>query len=507
MKKIIALALAVLMALAVCACGGGGGGESDGGSDSVNGRYELYAMDYDENNVVLTDELFSGENYIILKSGGKAEMCLEDDKSNVKWTLNGKDLVLKADDGDMEGTLSKGIITLKLDDSNLYFVGENGSKSKLNAKSLDELLYGTTDKPGTDEPGTDEPGTDEPQPVEPQPTETETKVQKLWNGWYYGCLDISGSEGGWEFANGLTFDAAMQVELDADGYGTLMIYDPYGAFALNPDHNNRYVRIDCHADESFLYGDSGTAFDYDINTSDWIVVRNLSNPDKLNVGSSYTDAYGNKLGYDFTFLPWGDTWSSETYQQFIPHFNDYLDMLDAGKTNPFDDGSGSVTPSNPSTPATPTTPSNPSSGTLSPLLGDSPTKLDINDRGVAYIYYPADKFAYDDWYGKIKNSETGVGILLDPMLGATNLAELKASYEEHNSSEDDYSLVETTVLGYKALILKYSDWLGATMRVDIDFGGSHDGWYGLSLVVSGDTLADCDTDLVWAIINSLELAK
>ena len=93
------------------------------------------------------------------------------------------------------------------------------------------------------------------------------------------------------------------------------------------------------------------------------------------------------------------------------------------------------------------------------------------------------------------------------MLGATNLAELKQSYEENNSDEDDYSLKETTLNGYKAIVMTYSDWLGATMRVDVDFGGSHDGWYGISFAVSGDTLSDCDTELIWAIIESMELMK
>ena len=52
-----------------------------------------------------------------------------------------------------------------------------------------------------------------------------------------------------------------------------------------------------------------------------------------------------------------------------------------------------------------------------------------------------------------------------------------------------------------------ADWLGATMRIDVDFGGNHDGWYGVSFVVSGDSLSDCDTDVVWSIINSMELVK
>ena len=126
---------------------------------------------------------------------------------------------------------------------------------------------------------------------------------------------------------------------------------------------------------------------------------------------------------------------------------------------------------------------------------------------MACIYYPADQFEYDDLYGKLKNEDTGVGILLDPMLGETNFDELKASYEKNNSDADDYSLVETTVNGYRAQILKYSDWLGSTMRVDVDFGGNHDGWYGISFAVSGDSPEDCDTELVWAIIESMELMK
>lgn len=488
MKKILAIGLALLLTLGLCACSG------TGGDQAGLGTYQLYAMDYDEDTILLASELFAGENYITLKSGGKAEMCLEDDKSDLTWKLDGEQLTVHAADGDMEGSLKDGVLTLVLDGSNLYFLSDPALGSRIPAITLDEMLYGPAETPtdAPDTPQTDEPATE-------APVRTETEVQKRWNGWYYGCLDIVGSEGGWESANGLTFDAAMQIELDSDGYGTLIIYDPYGAFALNPEHNNRYVVIDCHADASYLYGDSGTAFDREINTADWRVVRNLDNENKLNVGSSYTDADGNKLGYEFTFLSWGDRWESETYQQFIPHFDEYLAKLDEGWTDPFG-GEATI-----GTSEIPT--DTPDRGDHSELLGSNPAKLDINDRGVACVYYPADQFAYDDWYGKLKNEATGVGILLDPMLGATNFDELKQSYEENNSDEDDYSLTETTINGYRALVMTYSDWLGATMRVDIDFGGNHDGWYGISFAVSGDTLADCDTDLVWAIIESLELLK
>lgn len=466
MKRITAIALALIMVLCLVSCASSGDG-------SVSGTYKLYALDYDEGHAVFADEFFSGENYVLLKDGGKAEICLEDDVADATWKMSGDRITVTLDDGDMEGTLKDGILTLVSDGSNLYFVKDGASTEGIKAVTLDELLHGLVDEPNTSEG---------------------SELQRKWNGWYYGCLDINGSEGGWESANGLTFDAAMRVALDADGHGTLIIYDPYGAFAVNPDHNNRYVVIDCHADESYLYGDSGTAFDYDINTSDWIVVRNLDNQDKLNVGSSYTDENGNKLGYDFTFLPWGDRWEKETYQQFIPHFDEYLAKLDEGWSDPFGELSDPLG-----------TDSGNSGGNAG---GDrTGTKLDVNGRGILNVYYPAEQFEYDDMYGKLKNEATGVGILIDPMLGATNLAELKQSYKENNSDEDDYSLKETTLNGYKAIVMTYSDWLGATMRIDVDFGGNHDGWYGVSFAVSGDSLSDCDTDVVWSIINSMELVK
>ena len=298
MKRILSLLLAVLLTVALCACGA-----SDEDA-SAYGTYTLYAMDYDEDTTVLAADLFDGESYVKLSAGGSAEICLEGDVSEVKWKLSGTDLVFSATDGDIEGTLKDGVLTMVLDQSNLYFVSPTASTDSINAVSLDEML----------------------------------------------------------------------------GIST------------------------------------------------------------------------------------GDDDSDDT------------------------------------------APASAGSGDHSALLGSSPTKLDVNDRGIAYVYYPADQFEYDDWYGKLKNEDSGVGILLDPMLGSANFDELKQSYEENNSDEDEYSLVETTVGGYKALILKYSDWLGATMRVDIDFSGEHDGWYGLSFAVTGDSLSDCDTDLVWAIIESLELA-
>ena len=510
MKKITALALAVLMVLALCACG------SSNENKDLYGTYKLYAMDYDETTTLFAEELFSGENYVTLKSGGAAEMCMEDEVANVKWKAGGTKLTITADDGDMEGSISNGILTLIADGSNLYFVGEGASTDSIKAITLDEMLNGvvndvingTEDQPETpeqpDTPAKPE-ATPAPAPTqqpEPAAVKTETEVQKKWNGWWYGFADINGCEGGWEWANGSSFDMAMHVELDENGNGTFGIHDPYGEMAQGPN-NNRFITIKCHADTNYIYGESGTTFGYDIEPSDWIVVHMLNRDDMIFVGSSHTDDDGNKMGYDFIFMPWGSTWEGESFSYYFQHFDDYLDMLDAGMTNPFDNGESGEGGGG----ETPAAPTGASTGTHSALLGSAPEKLNINGKDAVYVYYPADQFRYDDDYGKLKNDDTGLGILIDPMLGATNFEELKASYEENNSDEDDYSLVETTVNGYRAQVMKYSDWLGATMRVDVDFGGNHDGFYGMSFAVSGDSLEDCDTELVWAIIESMKIVK
>ena len=508
MKKTLALFLALLLALSLCACGGSSA-EAD---PSQLGTYTLYAMDYDEKSIVLADELFDGENYITLGSGGKAEMCLESEKANIKWKADGAKLTFTAADGDMDGSLSDGVLTLQTDDSRLYFVANEAAKSRIKALTLDELLNGVAAEIANDTP--DSPAPEVPK-ADPEPVQTgPSELQQMWNGWYFGCIDLDGCTDNWEFLNGETYDAVMYVELDRDGAGRFAIYDPFGILVGN-EYFNVYVQAECHADTQYLYGDSGTAFNDELNPSDWVFVHNLSVPEKLNVGSKSTESNGATIGYDFQFKPWGDRWEGDNYTQFIPYFGAYIDALEAGLTSPFDESftgfgiaepaaSGGEPAQAPSSDA-PAAP--PSAGGLSPLLGTSPTKLDINDRGVVSVYYPADQFRYDDSYGKLKNDDTGVGILIDPMLGAKNLDELKKSYEENNSDEDDYSLTETTVNGCRALILKYSDWLGSTMRVDLDFGGNHDGWYGISFAVSGDSLADCDTELVWAIIESMKLEK
>ena len=501
MKKTTALVLALLLVLAAFACSAPVRETKE--ENSAYGTYELYAMDFEDGVIILAAPFFEGENYITLMTDGDAIIHMGGESHDAKWKQDGAKLALDTPDGDMTATLSEGILALSFEDGNLYFVGASGSKESLHAVSLEEAM-------GLDTPEQTDPNLPTEQDAEPAgPSE----LQQLWNGWYFGCIDLDNCTDEWEKLNGSTYDAVMYVELDRDGVGLLAIYDPFGILVGN-DQNNIYIQMQCHADEQYLYGDSGTAFNDVINPSDWQFVHNLSIPGKLNVGSKAKEASGAEIGFDFQFRPWGELWDDDSYAQFIPYYQSYVNAVNEGLTCPYGDtfqGFGIAEPlpssTTADTPAAPSAAPAQSSGEASALLGANPATLDVNDRGIVTVLYPADQFRYDDLYGKLKNDTTGVGILIDPMLGEKNFEELKASYEKNNSDEDEYSLTDTTVNGLKAQILTYSDWLGATMRVDIDFGGNHGGWYGISFAVSGDTLKDCNTELVWAIIRSMSLLK
>lgn len=519
MKKATALALALILALSLCACGSSSTKEDP----SLLGTYKLYAMDYDENTTLLAGELFEGESYITLKSGGAAEFCMEDDVANVKWKADGTNITVTAADGDMTGSLKNGVLTLVLDGSNLYFVADGASTAGIKAITLNEMLGGAlSDITGGDEPSTPDTPSTPSAPSAPAAPAEPTEAQTAWNGWYFGCIDLDGCTGGWEALNGQTFDATMYIELGADGSGRFLIYDPFGAVVQN-SQNNLCVNAFCHADGLYLYADSGDAFGCTVGAGDFIMVHNLADPEKVNTDFEGSNASGEKIDSDFQFRPWGDRWDGDDYAKFIPQFASYLGAVDAGLLCPFGDtfpglgianyaipgvnGAGAASGGGNNEKPAEQPSSGGTSGGNSALLGKNPAKLDINGRGVVFVYYPGDQFKYNADYGKLKNEATDVGILIDPMLGSKNFEELKASYEKNNSDEQDYSLVQTTVNGYKAQILKYTDWLGSTMRVDIDFGGKHGDFYGISFAVSGDSLDDCDTPLVWAIIESMELAK
>lgn len=522
-KKLLAVLLAMLMLISLLAgCGEKGEVTDDPAStgktqtDPNLGIYklssmagmsiaeyaELLEMDYQAARDSLT---------VTLKEGGKATMTSDGEPIEGTWTLEGEKFTLGEDGGSYEGTLKDGVMTIDIEGETVVFTTDEAEGSMTAVET---------------------------------PTEPETEFvspYEWWNRDWYGWCIFKDATGTFADLDDMGNDAYAEIRVNEDDTGTVTLWHSYGSrdcrmaeaevyFVEGDGENGRMLSSGGSFFPDGLFQLGGDAAEpMELVYYDWVVEPedepyNQFN-DMIQIKGYYTDPVDeeNTFTYYIFLKPWGETWDDVRdgdtedclYDDMMPFYYEdwYLPLLELGYDSivEYDEGielieNGTYAPGyEPGSTPEISTPGG--TGDHSALLGSSPEKLDVNDRGIVNVYYPADQFTYDDDYGKLKNADTGVGILIDPMLGENNFDELRESYEKNNSDEDDYSLTETTVNGYRAQIMTYTDWLGATMRVDIDFGGAHGSWYGISFAVSGDSLADCDSDIVWAIIESMEVLK
>ena len=108
MKKIIAILLSIAMLLSLAACGGGEPDPNAGKYQGVSAKALGMTM--------AMSEVYPGETWVELKSGGKGTVMLDGDDFPMKWTLDGEAITITVEDVDSVGTLADGIITVDLMD-------------------------------------------------------------------------------------------------------------------------------------------------------------------------------------------------------------------------------------------------------------------------------------------------------------------------------------------------------------------------------------------------------
>ena len=108
MKKIIAILLAIAMLLSLAACGGGEPDPNAGKYQGISAKALGITM--------AMSEVYPGETWVELKSGGKGNIMLDGDEYPMKWTLDGEAITITIDGVDSVGKLSDGVITVDLMD-------------------------------------------------------------------------------------------------------------------------------------------------------------------------------------------------------------------------------------------------------------------------------------------------------------------------------------------------------------------------------------------------------
>ena len=109
MKKIIALLLTLAMLLSLAACGG------SAEEDPNAGKYIGISAAVGGFSMPMSD-IYPGETWIELKSGGKGDIMLDGDSYSLKWTLEGETFTLTLEGVDSVGTMSNGAIVIDLMD-------------------------------------------------------------------------------------------------------------------------------------------------------------------------------------------------------------------------------------------------------------------------------------------------------------------------------------------------------------------------------------------------------
>jgi len=109
MKKIIALLLTLAMLLSLAACGG------SAEEDPNAGKYIGISAAVGGFSMPMSD-IYPGETWIELKSGGKGDIMLDGDSYGLKWTLEGETFTLTLEGVDSVGTLKNGAIVIDLMD-------------------------------------------------------------------------------------------------------------------------------------------------------------------------------------------------------------------------------------------------------------------------------------------------------------------------------------------------------------------------------------------------------
>lgn len=107
MKRLLAILLSIVMVLSLAACGGSAAEDPNAGKYiGVSAAVGGFSMPM--------GDVYPGETWIELKSGGKGSIMLDGEDFSFKWTLDGECLTITVEGVDSVGTLKNGAIVIDL---------------------------------------------------------------------------------------------------------------------------------------------------------------------------------------------------------------------------------------------------------------------------------------------------------------------------------------------------------------------------------------------------------
>lgn len=166
----------------------------------------------------------------------------------------------------------------------------------------------------------------------------------FWNGGWYGWWVINSGTGVYDDADGGWWDACARIDLDADGSGTLILWDD--SCEAGQTIAQAYVQASADLTTSGrLVSTDGSFFDCALDGADaWYIDAAPSSAmpysDMICISGVYTDPENgeNTFVYSIYLRPWGETWDDvrADNEELMPYSYDdwYLPLIEAGASMP-----------------------------------------------------------------------------------------------------------------------------------------------------------------------------
>ena len=172
----------------------------------------------------------------------------------------------------------------------------------------------------------------------------ENALQQAWNGGWYGWWVINSGTGVYDDADGGWWDACARIDLDADGSGTLILWDD----SCEAGQTIAQAYVQASADlttNGRLVSTDGSFFDCALDGADaWYIDAAPSSAmpysDMICISGVYTDPENgeNTFVYSIYLRPWGETWDDvrADNEELMPYSYDdwYLPLIEAGASMP-----------------------------------------------------------------------------------------------------------------------------------------------------------------------------
>lgn len=176
------------------------------------------------------------------------------------------------------------------------------------------------------------------------PTTSTVSQAEFWNGDWYGWWVINSGTGVYDGEDGSWWDTCACIELDADGSGTLVLWDD----SCEAGQTIAGAQVQASADlttSGRLVSTDGSFFDCALSGADaWYIdaapSESMPYSDMICISGVYTDPENgeNTFVYSIYLRPWGESWEDvrADNEELMPYYYDdwYLPLIEADAPMP-----------------------------------------------------------------------------------------------------------------------------------------------------------------------------